>query len=228
MSELEEYKKSLHRVFGEFLHEIKTPLAIMRTHLESEIGNELVPIEVRQKIVLDVEEIARINDLVNDVKTLIDGESDLIRSSFKRESLLELVMDVVETLDVLAQQKDQKISLVSQGNCEIMMNSFKLKQLFFNLINNAIKYTEPGGRISVVFSIDKENISVDIKDTGIGISKEEQEMVFEAFYRSPRTKQEGVGLGLAVSLAIARMHDARIQLQSQLGIGSEFKISFKR
>jgi len=228
MSELKEYKRSMHRVFGEFLHEIKTPLAIMRTHLESEISNELIPIEVRQKIVLDVEEIARINQLVNDVKIVLDGENDTIRSSFTSESLLELVMDVVETLEPLAQEKEQKVSLISQGNCEVLMNAFKLKQLFFNLINNAIKYTGTGGKISVIFTIDEAEVSVEIIDNGIGISQQDQNRVFDAFYRGENSAQEGVGLGLAVSLAIARMHEAEIYLQSELGRGSKFKVSFKR
>jgi len=228
MSELEQYKRSQHQVFGEFLHEIKTPLAIMRTHLESEITNEAIPLEVRQKLVLDVEEIARANQLLQDMRVLLDGEHEDFRKDFKNESLLELVMDVIETLGPQAQEKKQKLSLVCEENVHINMNVYKLKQLFFNLISNAIKYTPEDNEISISFNMNDEKVCVKVIDKGIGIMKEDQEKIFEAFYRVDNQKYEGTGLGLAVCMAIAKMHNTEVKIKSKLDIGSEFSICFKR
>jgi len=228
MNELDNYKKRQHRIFGEFLHEIKTPLTIIRTHLESEIINETVPLEVRQKLVLDVEEVARINHLVNDMKILLGENTKMLQKTFKNESLLSLVMDVVESLGPLASLKKQKISLVSQENCTVLMDEYKLKQLFFNLISNAIKYSKNNSQINVLFFIEKDFISVEVKDEGMGISLQNQTKVFDAFYRVDEHAQEGNGLGLAVSNAIALMHNAKISLKSKIGKGSRFRVKFKR
>jgi len=228
MNELDTYKAFQHKVLGEFFHEIKTPLAIMRTHLESEISNEKIPLEVRQKLVLDVEEISRMNVLLNDVRMLLDGEEEKLREEFEKSSLLELVMDVVQTLEPLANEKKQKLSLISKGNISIEMHTAKLKQLFFNLIHNAIKYTPEGGDISVIFLFEDEKVCVEVIDNGIGISKEDQVHVFEAFFRVGGSSENGVGLGLAVSSAIANLHEAGLSVDSTLGEGTCFKLCFKR
>jgi len=228
MSDLKEYKKNQDRVFGEFLHEMKTPLSIIRTHLEAEIINDTIPLEVRQKLVLDVEEVARINHLVNDMKILLSNENQILQDRFEEKSLLVLVMDVVESLEPLAEIKNQKISLVSKENCKVLMDEHKLKQLFFNLISNAIKYSPLHAKIEVLFFIKKNHIVVEVKDEGIGIAKEEQEKIFEAFYRVSNVKEEGTGLGLAVSNAIASLHNAKIVLKSQLGKGSRFEVKFEK
>lgn len=225
MNELDAYKIKQHRVFGEFLHEIKTPLSILRTHLESEITNESIPLETRKKLVLDVEEIARINLLINDVKFLL-GESEA-PERFQEENLLELVMDVIETLEPIASQKNQKMSLVSEYVCSIHGDKNRLKQLFYNLLSNAIKFSPEESRIDVVFEQKDDTLIISVTDNGIGISKEDQGKIFEAFYRVKDSQHEGVGLGLALCSAIVKMHHGRIELQSTLDGGSKFSVIFK-
>jgi len=228
MSELEEYKAKQHRIFGEFLHEIKTPLAIMRSHLETEIVNEVLPLSTRTKLVQDVEEIARMNSLINDVKFLLDDNYNSMKMQFQNESLLELVMDVVEMLEPLAHEKNQQISLHCDEVFTLLVDKNRLKQLFVNLITNAIKYTPNEGLISVKFSSDIKTLKVSVQDNGIGISKEDQLSIFEAFYRVENSTQEGVGLGLALSSAICSVHNAKIEVQSTLHVGSTFSVIFKK
>ncbi len=211
--------------FDEFLHEIKTPLAIMRSHLESEIGNERIPLEVRQKLVLDIEEIARVNHLVNEMKVIIQSQRALPQLELEEVSFLALLIDVVELLSPIAQENNQNIELNAHENITLVMDAKRIKQLCYNLINNAMKYSSTGARIEVSLYSSTEGIELHIKDNGIGISKENQAKIFDQFFRVS-SKKEGSGLGLSVVSAIVSMHKAQMSLESTLGKGSEFCILF--
>ncbi len=228
MSELEVYKASQERIFGEFLHEIKTPLAILRSHLESEITNDALPLETRKKLVLDVEEIARMNTLINDVKFLFSESENPKSGTFYDANLLELVMDVIETLEPIAQAKDITISLISAKAFVLHVDKNRLKQLFYNLISNAIKYSHTKSSVVVTIEQIHEMVVVSISDSGIGIDTNDQERIFDAFYRVKGVGAEGTGLGLAICSAIAKMHGASIALESALHVGSKFRVIFER
>lgn len=222
MSLPKEHAERMQRFFGEFFHEIKTPLAIMRTHLESEINNELLPVSMRKKLVQDVEEIARINALLGDMKLLLGIDRAVRQSTFETASLLEVVMEVIERLEPIAAGKDQKIALICEANCTVAMDRNKMKQLFYNLIDNAIKYSEPEKDIEVM--IHAESLCVEVCDRGIGIPDDAFEQVFMPFFRADTTGREGTGLGLAVAGAIAGMHGGSIELERRKGGGSIFRV----
>ena len=169
---------------GIFLHELKTPLAIMRTHLESELGNEAIPLDVRRKLVMDVEEIARLNHLIGEMRTLVSGDSSELKLNFKQESLIALLVDVVELLEPLAGEKEQKLTFVVTQNITLNMNREKVMQLFYNLIHNAIKYTPCEGEIEVDCTQYDDEIVVSVKDSGQGITINEQQAIFDIFYRA--------------------------------------------
>lgn len=220
----EAYQDQLRRFFGEFLHEIKTPLTIMRTHMEAEITNESLPVSVRKKLVQDVEEIARINALLGDMRLLLGLDNAVRQRAFETASLLEVVMDVIERLEPIASAKRQKIALICSVNCTLAMDRHKIKQLFYNLIDNAIKYSEPDKEIEVV--IVAEPLCVEVRDRGIGIPAEAHAHIFEPFYRAERTGRDGTGLGLAVADAIALMHNGKIELEARPEGGSVFRVRF--
>ncbi|MBT5933843.1 sensor histidine kinase KdpD [Sulfurimonas sp.] len=227
--ELEEYKKKQHSILGEFLHELKTPLTIIRSHLEVEIPNDEIPLGVRQKLVMDVEEVVRLTQLVEQMKVLLSCEYQDGKSHFKNASLLTLLVDTIEILEALAQQKGQKISLIAVENIEHIIHYDKCKQLFYNLINNAIKYTPDGGSIEVSLKQTEDSIVVAVKDDGCGIAADEQASVFKQFYRTQNTaSQDGLGLGLALSQAIVTMHGASLSLESELGFGSTLSVNFPK
>lgn len=227
MNELERYKVRQHRIFGEFLHEIKTPLAIMRTHLESEISNESIPMDTRVKLVQDIEEIARMNTLINDVKFLLEDISPNEKEQFTQENLLEIVMDVVEMMEPMAQTKAIKLSLTCSDIINILVHKNRLKQLFVNLINNAIKYTPSSGSVNINITKEHNNVIVKITDSGIGIAAEYIEKIFEPFFQIQAHTSEGVGLGLALCKNICDMHNATIEVESTLEQGCSFIVTFK-
>lgn len=217
-------RDELYRFFSEFFHEIKTPLAIMRTHLESEVTNEALPFPLRKKLVQDVEEIARINALLGDMKLLLGMESGMRQSAFAPESLLEIVMEVIEHLEPIALSKQGKIALICPSNCTVRADRHKLKQLFYNLIDNAIKYSDEGGGIEVV--IHAEALCVEVKERGLGVPEAMRQKIFTPFFRVERTGRDGTGLGLAVAAAIAGLHGGDIVYEARPGGGSIFRVRF--
>jgi len=219
-----EEREELTRFFGEFFHEIKTPLAIMRTHLEAEVSNESLPFGLRKKLVEDVEEIARINALLGDMKLLLGMENAGRQNRFTSESLLEVVMEVIERLEPIAALKAQKLALICPRNCTLKMERNKIKQLFFNLVDNAIKYSDEGSDIEVLILADP--LSVEVKDRGVGVSEPMREKIFAPFVRADATGREGTGLGLAVANAIAQMHGGGIGYEPRQGGGSIFRVRF--
>jgi len=224
MQELEACKKAYQQLFSEFLHEIKTPLAIIRTHLESEIGSEHVTHAMQKKLVEDVEEIVRVNALLNDMKMILSIEQEARKEMFTYESLVEVVLDVIERLEPTAQLKQQQITLQCEDNCMLMMDKNKLMQLFYNLIENAIKYSDEHKKIEVI--IDVKQLSVAIKDRGKGVPKALQEKIFEPFYRIDTKRIEGSGLGLAVANAIVLLHQGTLSCQSRKKGGTTFSVRF--
>jgi len=209
-------------LISSFMHELKTPLAVVRSHLESEIIDESLPLYLRKKLVLDVEELARLNHLINEMNQLLNSSSNINNSKLKSGSLLELLVNLIEFVEPFALEKQQKLSLIANENIIINMNSKKLHQLLFNLLINAIKYTPKQGRIMLTLSQSQKYIEIEIKDTGIGISKQHQEKIFRPFYRIKEERVKGSGLGLAIVLSIAKQYNFKIALQSKEKKGSSF------
>ena len=132
----------------------------------------------------------------------------------------------VESLSLNANKKSVLLSLKGNKAAEIQGNSKLLYEMVFNLVDNAIRYTEPGGKVSVVV----EPGAIVVKDTGIGIPEESQSRIFERFYRVDKSRSKetgGTGLGLAIVKHIAEVLHATIHLNSTLGIGTEVRIGFK-
>lgn len=211
---------------GEFLHELKTPLAIIRSHLEAEVGNDAIPLEVRKRLVLDVEEISRLDSLINDMKTIIECESQRVR--FASHSVVALLVDVIEFLEPLSQEKQQRITFVAAKNVTLPMDVKKFKQLSFNLIHNAIKYTPPHGRIEVSVDERDADVTLCVADNGIGIAPQLRERIFERFYRIDPAHSEGTGLGLSVCAAVCALHGGSITVRERKGGGTEFWVNLPK
>lgn len=208
------------RFFGEFLHELKTPLAIIRSHLEAEVGNEAIPLDVRKTLVLDVEEIARLDALINDMKTIIECDSN--RYHFTAQSVVALLVDVIEFFEPLSEEKQQQITFIAAKNITLPLDAKKFKQLAFNLIHNAIKYTPTHGRIEVSVNESDDQVVLSVADNGIGIAEDQREQIFERFYRIDPEHSEGTGLGLSVCAAVCALHGGTIAVEGRHGGGAEF------
>jgi signal transduction histidine kinase len=178
-----------------------------------------------------LQESARMADLVDSLLTLAradEGRFDLHREPV---ALGPLVRDVYETAMILGEDAGQTVTMSVLEEAMVPGDARRLRQLFLNLVTNAIKYTPRGGKVELSLSrrVGGE-VTFTVRDTGIGISAADLPYVFDRFWRADRARSRGsertgFGLGLAISQWIAQAHGGRITAQSRLGRGSAFTVT---
>jgi signal transduction histidine kinase len=208
-------------------HELKTPLSILRSHWESEINNPEVPLELKEKIVQDVENITRLSHLINNL--LLLSQTEQIESNFEFNSLKldVLLQEVIIDAQMMADAKSQQLHLVELTPVTIQGDRNRLYQLFFNLIDNASKYTPEGGKIWISLRLENEQALAEVRDNGLGISPLDLPHIFKRFYRVQKDrarKSGGSGLGLSICKLIVEAHKGIIEAESELGKGSVFRV----
>lgn len=222
--------KELDALKSEFVatvsHDLRSPLTLMRgyaTMLEmvGELNDQ--QLEYVRKIIVGIESISR---LVNNLLDLGRIETGV---GLQLEMLLvkDIVDHVVESFHLPAQQKDIQLRAeISEDTIPLVeADHALLQQAIHNLVENAIKYTPESGKVWVRVSSDQSKISIEVQDTGIGISPVDQSRLFEKFYRSSDRKanrERGTGLGLTIVKSIIERHGGRLKVESQLGEGSTF------
>jgi PAS domain S-box-containing protein len=227
------YFKQLDSLKSEFVatvsHDLRSPLTLIRGYatMLDMVGdlNEQQQGYVR-KIVSSVEGMTR---LVNNLLDLGRIEAG-IGLQLEKAPVTDLLERATSALQMLAAQKRVQLSTEILPHTVDLVEADQalLQQALHNLIENAIKYTEPGGKVTVRANSRQEQIVFEIRDTGIGISPVDQPRLFEKFFRAARSgakRSHGSGLGLAIVKSIAERHGGRVWLESQLGKGSTFYIS---
>jgi len=229
---------ALRRFTADASHELKTPLTVVRADVERAMHPAASADERMQVLEEAMQEIARMSDLVDSLLTLAradEGRFDLHREPVNLEPL---VRDVYETAVILGEDAGVTVSLPLVEDAVVLGDSTRLRQLFLNLITNAIKYTPRGGHVEITLSLRNNNeIGFAVRDTGIGIAAADLPHVFDRFWRADRarsrraaldgravTERGGFGLGLAISQWIAQAHGGAISAQSRLGRGSIFTV----
>ena len=213
--------------FAEAVHQIKSPLAILRANWEEELNNTDLPLEIREKFAQNIETITRMSQLIN--KMLILSHTEVSRSNlnFQPVRLDEILNSIIEETSVLAETNNQEINAEYLPEMIVNGDNDRLYQLFFNIIDNAIKYTPEYGKITIRGRVENNIVIIDIQDTGPGIPLEEQSLIFNRFYRARNgntKKVSGSGLGLAICKMIAEMHQGKINVKSEQGKGSTFRV----
>jgi len=165
-------------------------------------------------------------DLVNDVLDLSKVEAG--RLDLRREEV-DLVLIVQQTMDMMRPMADRKqitIKLQGLGSLPVWVDGGRMRQVAYNLLSNAVKFTPGAGKVVVRVESDASGIRLAVKDTGPGIPQEEQERIFDAFVQGQLggTQEEGTGLGLALTRRLVELHGGRLELDSQVGLGSEFRV----
>ncbi len=212
-------------------HELKTPLTSISGFVETLQDGAAENPEVRTKF-LDIIaiEAARLKRLIEDILIISDIEN---KRELNTDSDINVRESIEEILDSLGPIIDSKhIKLVTYFSYEIYIggNLDRFKQLMFNLIENAVKYSNDGGTVSVSAERKEDRVYILVKDEGIGISEEHLPRLFERFYRVDKSRSQkvgGTGLGLAIVKHIASLLEAEIHVESKLGEGSTFTVIFK-
>jgi two-component system sensor histidine kinase VicK len=167
--------------------------------------------------------------MINRLLYLSRGDSGMDKLDIKKVELWGLLSKMVEFYRVLAERKNIVLELsTKKESFFVQADHSKLEELFSNIIENAIRYTPENGSITIEIAKQKDKHVISISDTGIGIPKEEQEKIFERFYRVDKARSRedgGAGLGLSIAAMIVKMHKGEIEVNSQPNKGSVFSIS---
>ena len=227
---LERLEKSFHQVrqfSADASHELKTPLTILKG--EMEVGLRMVRTVEEYRGILEsgLEEIDRISSLVDGLLLLSRAEARALKMEWKEVALLPLVEEVYEQSRAAASGRGVTLSLGARAALPTQGDSGHLRRALQNLVDNGIKYTPAGGRVTLALERKGDWASMVIEDTGIGIREEDRSRVFERFYRSQEalsTGEGGHGLGLCIARSIVEAHGGKIELESTPGQGSRFTI----
>jgi signal transduction histidine kinase len=213
----------VNRFSADAAHELRTPLTIIRGELELVASNVRKPTEVDQAIANALEEMTRLSGIVDSLITLSRMDSLWGKRAHSPVDLMELAGETIDQMSLMAVEKD--ITLIRPEGAPVMVagDRERLKQVLVNLIDNAIKYTRPGGRVSVEAEARGDAGYISVEDTGIGIDPRLHDKIFERFYRvTPDRGEQGAGLGLAIVKSICHAHGGTVSLRSVPEFGSQF------
>jgi len=208
-------------------HDLRNPVNLTMGALDllGKRADNLTPIQ-REALDLSLLGVHRIEALIKDLLDLERIERR-VGLQLSRCDLAEIAQMVVTELTLPAQQRQQQLVYDNPGGGSVLGDAQRLYQVVSNLVSNALKYTQPGGSITVVLRAEDDQLRLDVRDTGPGISPDAQARVFERFYRAPSvaTDDRGTGLGLAIVKSIVEQHGGRVWVTSAVGQGSTFSVS---
>lgn len=208
-------------------HELRTPLSVIKGYL-SMISPERLTDTDKEGISRVNISVENLNSLVGDILDVVKIDQGRIRFDMKEVDVSDIAADVVDSLQYLASEKHLTLSFIRSSIPHIYADPVRLKQALINIIGNAIKYT-PQGSVSIVALEENGKVSIRVRDTGIGISAEDQKKLFGKFLRIRSKETEdirGTGLGLWITAQIISGMNGKISVESIKGKGSDFIISF--
>jgi two-component system, OmpR family, heavy metal sensor histidine kinase CusS len=215
--------EEVRRFTTDAAHELRTPLAMMRTEAEVALRSPRSPEQDGRVLENLLEEIERLTRLVSQLLFLCREDAGVGEANFRPVRLDELVREVGDHMQVAAREKGVVLKVDLPAPSQVRGDVDRLRQIFFNLFDNAIKYTPPGGTLTVRGDSPNGQVRLVIADTGIGIPAEHLPHVFDRFYRvdpSRGPETDGTGLGLAICRSIAEAHGGRVEIDSTEGKGT--------
>ena len=209
-------------------HELKTPLTAISGYAEliaSGMTNESDTEHFANEIHRSAE---RLQSLINDIIKLSELDNSDLKLEFEPIDLYALATTCIDQMQIAAQKNE--VTLLQEGEpVTINGNKTLIEELLYNLCSTAVRYNKKGGSVTVITGMKNQRPALTVRDTGIGIPKEQQDRVFERFYRVDKSRSKstgGTGLGLAIVKHIVVQHEAQIELSSEEGVGTEVTVIF--
>ncbi|OIK10001.1 PAS domain-containing sensor histidine kinase [Bacillus sp. MUM 116] len=230
MKKLEQMRKDF---VANVSHELKTPVTSIKGFTETLLDGAMNnPETLKAFLSIILKESDRLQTLIQDLLDLSKIEQQEFKLTLQEVDLILLLNEVITMLKGKAQEKKIKIDIYqNQEQVIIEGDANRLKQVFINLIANAITYTPPDGEVKVILLEHGNSVRIHVKDSGVGIEKEEIPRIFERFYRVDRARSRnsgGTGLGLAIVKHLVEAHHGTISVRSNVGEGSEFIIELNK
>lgn len=228
-------ERQVDRMKSEFVslvsHELRTPITSIMGYMALVLDGDAGPLNNEQREYLEIAQrnSARLASLVGDLLDVSRLESGAVQLKFAPVDIAALINEVRELLSSAIKEKGQSVEVVQADHVPmISADSDRLIQVITNLLSNANKYTPTGGTITVSTQVFGNTIEISVRDTGIGLSAEDQSRLFTNFFRAdnPATKKVGgTGLGLWISRSLVEMHGGTLAVHSEPGKGSVFSVT---
>ncbi|MCB0480276.1 MAG: sensor histidine kinase [Flavobacteriales bacterium] len=231
---LKDQMKFRREFIGNLSHELKTPLTIIQGNILTLLEGAVEDKSIREKFLIKASEnVERLENLINDLDNITRLESGAEQIKLERFNVVALTEDVIENLERKAEDADISLAIKKKTPKEIWVNADrrKIDQVITNLLINSINYGKKGGKTSISFDDEGDNILVEIKDNGMGITNEALPRIFERFYRVDKSRARhagGTGLGLAIVKHILEVHKQPISVTSKVGEGSAFSFTLNK
>lgn len=227
-----EKMKALDESRNEFVsnvsHELKTPMTSMKVLADSLLAQPEVPVELYQEFMQDLsQEIQREDKIINDLLSLVKMDKTAEHPNVQMEQMNQLIEKILKRLRPIAERADVELILESVRPVQAEVDEVKISLAISNLVENAIKYNREGGWVRVRLNGDHKFCYIEVSDSGIGMKEEDQEHIFERFYRVDKSHSReigGTGLGLSIARKSVVMHRGTVKVDSQPGLGSIFTV----
>jgi two-component system sensor histidine kinase/response regulator len=206
-------------------HELRAPVNALLSFLLAMLKGYVAPDQQQDILQRAIERSQELLDLIDDLLNLAAAKEELAPPKRQTLSLADSLEKVVPLLQAQAEEKGIAFAVEVRQRPQVEANPDQVKQLWTNLISNGIKYTPSGGKVTVTLNEERGSAMGKVEDTGIGIAPEDQDQIFEEFYRTPQAKEmeaRGTGLGLALVKRIVEGLGGTIEVESALGQGSRF------
>ncbi|MBC8016651.1 MAG: HAMP domain-containing histidine kinase, partial [Sporomusaceae bacterium] len=220
-------QKSRKTLIDELLHQVRTPLTILKTHLEG-IEDGVIDMTTEEIRVCE-NQIENLTSIITNMSGMIDAERQDDVLHVENFEFSQLIKQIVNGLKVQFDKKKIDLKIMEQQKVILNTDKYKLSQAIYNILTNAYKFTEPNGRVLLSYKVSSEELILTIEDNGPGISEEVQEKIFDAYYKRDTTiNTAGEGIGLYVAKENLTSINGSISVDSELNRGSRFIISIPR
>jgi signal transduction histidine kinase len=230
LGRLRESVQTSRRFLADASHELRTPLTVIKGELQEVVRTETMSRELQERIGSVLEEVARLEHLVSGLLVLSRLDVGEAQREWVDVDLAELSASTAEQMRLMAE--DRGIHLESEALRRVVVHGdrARLKQVIVNLLDNAIRFTPRGGTVTLGTVVNDAYQALEIRDTGIGIPAAAVPRIFDRFYRVDEARSRadgGAGLGLSIVRSICMAHRAEIEVDSEVGRGSCFRLKFR-
>ena len=206
-------------------HDLRTPLTRLRGTAELALSSGTDLAAARESLADCVEESERVLAMLNTLMDITEAEAGMMKLHRAPVDLCQLVREVMELYQYVAEERKLAIHTELPTQCEASVDGNRIRQVFANLLDNAIKYTPEGGSVTISIRDEPEQAVTIFRDTGMGIPAEEQEKIWARLYRGDKSRsQRGLGLGLSLVKAVVEAHGGKVTVESQVNAGATFTV----